>query len=103
MLYEIEDKDLLILLETGNKGKYKSFARDRRFMEGLRRVFATFETALDVDELLNKWSFLHYERLTGDRSGFSSCRITNSSPMRLIIRERDDKLFITIIKLEDYH
>ena len=72
-------------------------------MDGLRRVFATFDSASNVEELINVWSFLHYERLKGNMSGYSSCRIVNYSPMRLIIKEREDKLFITILRMEDYH
>lgn len=102
MRYTIKDKDLLELLTTGKNGKFKSVAKNPAFMTGLRRVFATFDSAPDV-AFLHKVSFLHYERLTGNMSGLSSCRIINSSPLRLIIEEYEGEVFISILRMEDYH
>ncbi|MCD8310363.1 MAG: hypothetical protein LUB83_04020 [Prevotellaceae bacterium] len=95
-----EDDDLEELFITGNNKKYKVYARDKKFMEGVSRVYTTLMTTSTAPEL-KQFSFLHYERLR--HIGLSSVRILNNRVERLLFREMEDGICITIIELNETH
>ena len=52
---------------------------------------------------LEKFSFLHYEKLKHQLSGLSSVRLSNRYVHRLIFREIDDGVEIELIEIDDTH
>lgn len=101
MKVNIAEDDLKELIETGHNNKYKKYSRDRSFMEGLARAY---KIMLIVEKAagLSKYSFLHYEQLR-NRVGLSSVRILNNRVERLLFRELEDGIEITIVELNDDH
>jgi hypothetical protein len=101
MKVNISDKDLDELIRTGNNNRYKRYSRDRRFMEGLARVYKVMLNVADTDGL-KLYSFLHYEKLTNNVN-LSSVRVLNGRVERLLFRELDDGVEIIIIELNNDH
>ena len=101
MKVNISDKDLDELIRTGKNNKYKRYSRDRRFMEGLARVYKVMLNVADTDGL-KPYSFLHYEKLANNVN-LSSVRVLNGRVERLLFRELDDGVEIIIIELNNDH
>ena len=101
MKVNISDKDLDELIRTGNNNRYKRYSRDRRFMEGLARVYNVMLNVADTDGL-KQYSFLHYEKLANNVN-LSSVRVLNGRVERLLFRELDDGVEIIIIELNNDH
>ena len=78
MKVNISDKDLDELIRTGKNSKYKKYSKDRKFMEGLARVY---KVLLNVQEV----------------------RVLNGRVERLLFRELEDGIEITIIELNNDH
>lgn len=95
-----EDKDLEELICTGQNRKYKKYAKDARFMSALVRVYSTL-CATEKASRLVQFSFLHYEQLRG--LNLSSVRVMNGRVERILFRETEEGLVITIIDLDDTH
>ncbi len=96
------DGDLQELITTGQNGKYRALARNKRFMAGLARVLETIHNAESVRSL-PAYSFLHYEKLRNTAEPLSSVRVVNGMPERLIFREAENMIEITIIELNTTH
>lgn len=95
-----EDKDLKELITTGKNRRYKKFTKDYRFMDSLYRVYNTMSATTAAPELA-QYSFLHYEQLKGN--GKSSVRVMNGRVERIIFREIDNGIEITILELDESH
>lgn len=95
-----EDTDLEELILTGNNNKYKKYTKDKCFMSALMRDYNTM-LATDTAPQLAKWSFLHYERLK--RLNISSIRVMNGRVERILFRETEEGIVITIIELNNTH
>ena len=98
----IQDNDLKELIETGKNSKYKALSRNHRFKAGLTRVLTTIRNAESTASLGN-YSFLHYEKLRHLSEPLSSVRVVNNQPERLLFREADNAIEITIIELNKTH
>lgn len=97
----ITDKDLYELIILGkNSGKYKKLARDKKFVNKLAEVYGLIKSVNHVSEL-KRYSILHYEQLK--KISLSSVRIFNNRVERLLFRETEDGLEITIIELNETH
>lgn len=101
MKVEISDDDLRELILYGkNAGKYKRIARDKKFVQKLIDVYNLMCSVASVSKLKD-YSFLHYEQL---RHVFlSSVRIFNNRVERLLFRETENGLEITLIELNENH
>lgn len=77
------NRDLLDLYESGRSKEYKDVARNRELMEGFRRAVRMMTLVTTVAEL-GAFSYLHYEQLKYQWSGFSSVRLSNRHVHRLI-------------------
>lgn len=88
------------LVFTGMNRKYKKYSRDRKFMENLIDVYNYIRAAADI-KALSAYSFLHYERLR--HNDLSSVRIMNNRVERLLFRELENGICITIIELNTTH
>lgn len=96
----IEDKDLEELIETGSNKKYKKFSKDKRMLEGLIMAVNIMRSVSCAKEL-RKYSFLHYEQLK--HLECSSVRIVNGRVERLLFKETDDGLEVTLLELNEDH
>lgn len=104
MKITFSDTDLQALCQTGesNKNEYKKFVKDKSFMVALARTMSTLISVAHVSSL-KLYSFLHYEKLAGNRSGQSSVRIANNRVERLIFTENENGIEIHIIELNTTH
>ncbi|MCR5454118.1 MAG: hypothetical protein K6F33_03930 [Bacteroidales bacterium] len=98
----IEDKDLQLLLDGESSKKYKKLAKDVKFMERLGFVRILLENEENVSGL-SRYSYLRYEKLRGNLSGFSSIRIMSSRIERLIFTEHEGGITIKLIELNQDH
>ena len=101
MKVNISDKDLDELIRTGKNNKYKKYSKDRKFMEGLARVYKVMLNVADTNGL-KPYSFLHYEKLANNLN-ISSVRVLNGRVERLLFRELEDGIEIIIIELNNDH
>ena len=98
---EILEDDLRELIFYGaNAGKYKKIARDKKFVKKLIDIYNLMKSVEHVSHLRN-YSFLHYEQLK--HIPLSSVRIFNNRVERLLFRETETGLEITLIELNDDH
>lgn len=98
---EITDKDLQELILKGtNKGKYKTLSRDKKFIRKLTEVYRLMTSVENVSQL-KLYSFLHYEQLK--HVSLSSVRIFNNRVERLLFKETETGLKITLIELNETH
>ena len=99
-----EDKGLQELFEVGKtkEQKYKKYSRDERFKAKLSRQINTIK-AIETFEGLYRVSFLHYEALRHEYSGYNSFRIGNEYVERIICKEHTDKIELIMIKIDDTH
>lgn len=95
-----EDENLQELISTGRNRKYQKYSRDRYFMQRLIKAFSIMVAAGSTREL-GCHSFLHYEQLR--HLSLSSIRIANSYPERIIFRETDSGIVITILEMNTTH
>ena len=96
------NRDLLDLYESGRSKEYKDVARNRELMEGFRRAVRMMTLVTTVAEL-GAFSYLHYEQLKYQWSGFSSVRLSNRHVHRLIFKETDNGLQVELIDIDDTH
>ena len=98
---EILDDDLRELIFKGkNKGKYKKFARDKKFVTKLTHIYTLF-CSLEHVSKLKDFSFLHYEQLK--HVSLSSVRIINGRVERLLFKETEDGIQISLIEINEDH
>lgn len=96
-----EESDLEELIKTGtNRGKYKVFARDKKFTRKLADIYNTMCSVEKANDLA-QFSFLHYEKLK--HIDLSSVRVFNNRVERLLFKETEEGLVITLIELDSTH
>ena len=97
----LEDTDLEELITTGRNSKYKKYTRNAKFMKALATAY-NYMRLVDVASDLRAISFLHYEQLAGT-NGMSSIRVVNGMVERILFREFDGGINITVLSLDDTH
>lgn len=104
MNVNIPDDELKDYILTGKSdGKYKKLARDKKFSEKLVNIHALM-CAVPNTVALKQYSFLHYEKLRYYKEpNSSSVRIMNGRVERLIFKETEDGIEITIIEINETH
>ena len=96
-----EDTDLEELITTGRNSKYKKYTRNEKFMKALATTYNYLRLA-DCTNELRSISFLHYEQLSGT-NGKSSIRVVNGMVERILFREFEGGISITVLSLDDTH
>lgn len=96
-----EDSDLEELITTGRNSKYKKYTRNAKFMTALAVAYNYLRTSQQASDL-RAVSFLHYEQLAGT-NGLSSIRVVNGMVERIIFREFDGGIKITLLSLDNSH
>ena len=98
---EVLDEDLReLILEGVNAGKYKRLSRDKKFVKKLVDIYNLMCSVEHVSKLKD-YSFLHYEQLK--HVSLSSVRIFNNRVERLLFKEIESGLEITLIELNEDH
>lgn len=95
------DKDLEELILKGTNHKYRKYSKDRKFMEGLARTYRIMQIVPDAKGL-QPYSFLHYEQLKNN-ADLSSVRPVNGRVERILFKEIDEGIEISIIELNNDH
>ena len=96
-----EDTDLEELITTGRNSKYKKYTRNAKFMKALATAY-NYMRLVDVSSDLRAISFLHYEQLAGT-NGMSSIRVVNGMVERILFKEVESGISITVLSLDDTH
>lgn len=99
-----EDPLLEEYVKTGKSDskKYKQYAKDKVFTQRLQTVLTIMLAVAKAPEL-SLYSFLKYEKLKYEYSGLSSVRIMNGRVERIIFKETEEGIEITIIELNTTH
>lgn len=100
MNVSFEDVELEELIITHQSKKYKKYTRDKKFLWALDRVFNDLQGVAKCSDL-KQLSYLHYEQLK--RIGLSSVRVMNGRVERLLFKELENGIRITIIELDETH
>ena len=95
-------EDLYELYQSGKSKKYKEVERNRELMDGFLRAIRIMIQVGDVKEL-SCFSYLHYEQLKYEWSGYSSVRLSNRFVHRLIFMETPDGLEVELIEIDNTH
>ena len=69
---------------------------------GLLRAYQTMESVSSVEEL-KLFSYLHYEQLRYGYSGLSPVRLDNRYVHRLLFEEKQDRVTLKLIEIDDTH
>ena len=96
------NQDLLDLYQNGKSRRYKEVERNSELMEGFIRAVNTMIMVNSVSEL-SGFSYLLYEQLKYQWSGYSSVRLSNRYVHRLIFTETTDGLEVELIEIDDTH
>jgi plasmid maintenance system killer protein len=96
-----EDKDLEELITTGRNSKYKKYTRNGKFVRALATAYNYLRLSERASDL-RSISFLHYEQLSGT-NGMSSIRVVNGMVERIVFREYEGGIRITVLDLDDTH
>lgn len=106
MKVKIDDIDLYEFIETGTSKKLKKYKSNKGFNNGLTRALDMMSSINEVNELSN-FSFLHFEALRNQYSGFYSVRVQNGKPERIIFKQEEEGdeqvLIIVITELDTDH
>lgn len=94
--------DLEELFVTGKSKVYKDVERIRELYDGFTRALYIFSITSNTDEL-KKYSYLHYEKLKYQFSGFSSVRLSNRYVHRLLFTESEEGIEIRLIDIDKTH
>ena len=96
------DDDLRELYETGRNKKYQEIERNQVLRKSFLRVVGIMMNARSINDI-KAYSYLHYEQLKYQWSGYSSVRLSNSYIQRLIFTENENGLEIKLIEIDNTH
>ena len=95
-------QDLLDLYETGKCKRYRGIERNPELLEAFIRAVDIMKMVTEVNDL-NGFSYLHYEKLKYEWTGYSSVRLSNRYVHRLIFTETPDGLEVDLKEIDDSH
>lgn len=95
-------QDLLELYRSGKSKRYKEVERNRDLIEGFIRA-VNIMTLVNSTNELSGFSYLHYEQLKYQWSGYSSVRLSNRYVHRLIFKETLDGIEVELIAINNTH
>ncbi len=100
MNVSFEDVELEKLIITHKSKRYKKYTRDKKFLWALDRVFNDLQGVAKCSDL-KQLSYLHYEQFK--KIGLSSVRVMNGRVERLLFKELENGIRISIIELDETH
>lgn len=104
MTIEYEDEAIRALCETGasTDKRYRKLKSNAAFKKDLFRVLEILRSVPKAQELAF-YGTLHYEGLKYSLRGVSSVRIGFTAKYRLLFRELNDGIQITIIEVNEHY
>ena len=87
---------------TGKSKVYKDVERNPVLYKGFTRAVDSMMSSPNIEDL-KKLSFLHYEQLKYQYSGFSSVRLSNRYVHRLLFTESENGIEVQLINIDDTH
>ena len=96
------NQDLLELYQSSKSRRYREVERNRELMKGFIRVVNIMTVVNNVHEL-SGFSYLHYEQLKYEWSGYSSVRLSNRYVHRLIFTETPEGIEVKLIDIDKTH
>lgn len=97
-----EDKEIQELIQNRKSKKYKDLTKKAGFVDRLVYIYTVISAAQNAQELYN-YSWMHYEALKHEYSGYNSIRIKNGWVERLIVKESDEGITIEMIEINTDH
>ena len=94
--------DLKELYLTGKNKVYRDVERNPELLKGFTRAVDAMMASATLNQL-KTLSFLHYEQLKHQYSGFSSVRLSNRYVHRLLFIESQNGIEVRLIKIDDTH
>lgn len=104
MTIEYEDEAIRALCETGASSdkRYQKLRSNAAFRRDLSKVMSILRIAPTTQRLYS-YGKLHYEEMKYSLSGVSSVRIGYTTKYRLIFKEFNDGIQITIIEVNEHY
>ena len=96
------NQELLELYQNGKSKKYKDVERNNVLLKGFIAAVKLMTLVNTADEL-KEFSYLHYEKLKCQWSGYSSVRLSNRYVHRLLFTETDEGVEVELIDIDDTH
>lgn len=87
---------------TGKSKVYKDVERNPVLYKGFTRAVDSMMSSPNIEDL-KTLSFLHYEQLKYQYSGFSSVRLSNRYVHRLLFTESENGIEVQLINIDDTH
>lgn len=100
MIIEFENEEIEDLVHHKYTGDYKKYRSNAKLIRNLDKVIKYLENAVDI-VAVGKITSLHYEPMTG--SCHSSVRVGFDTKYRLIFDEKEDKLTLILIELNEHY
>lgn len=97
-----EELEALIINHKSNDKRYRKLKSNATFLRDLDAVMAILRAVTQTSEL-SKFKKLNYESLQYDLLGYSSVRIGYTSKYRLIFKEFDGGVRITVIEINEHY
>ena len=95
-------KELEELYFTGKSKVYKDVVRSPELYRGFYKAVNAMKEVVAVDDLA-RISYLHYEKLKHQLSGYSSVRLSNRYVHRLLFTESEDGFELKLIEIDNTH
>ncbi|MBQ0127339.1 MAG: hypothetical protein MJY91_03930 [Bacteroidales bacterium] len=97
---DYENDEIKDLVNHKYTGEYKKYRSNAKLIRNLDKVIKYLESAEDIIAV-GKIASLHYEPLTG--SPYSAVRVGFDTKYRLIFNEKEDKLTLLLIELNEHY
>lgn len=98
----VMNQEMLELYQNGKSKKYKDVERNNVLLKGFIAAVKLMTLVNTADEL-KEFSYLHYEKLKYQWSGYSSVRLSNRYVHRLLFTETDEGVEVELIDIDDTH
>ena len=100
MIIEYDNDEIRDLINHKYTGVYKKYRSNAKLIRNLDKVIKYLTSAEDI-VAVGKITSLHYEPLKGCPN--SSVRVGYDTKYRLIFNERDDKLTLLLIEMNEHY
>lgn len=100
MCIDYENEEIENLVNHKYTGEYKKYKSNAKLIRNLDKVIKYLLAAEDI-AAVGKITSLHYEPLAG--SPYSSVRVGFDTKYRLIFNEKEDKITLLLIELNEHY
>lgn len=100
MRVEYENDEIKHLVSHKYTGEYKKYKSNAKLIRNLDKVISYLTSAEDI-LAISKITSLHYESLKGSPN--SSVRVGADTKYRLLFKEREDRITLVLIELNEHY